>query len=88
MDGSELVRMIGMISAITLPFWNIPLILRIQQRKSSRDISLAWALGVWVCLVGMLPSGLSSTDGIFRIFTVINLIFFSAVVFQVLRFRR
>ena len=70
-----------------LPFWNIPLIWRIQQRKSSRDISPAWALGVWVCLAGMLPSGLASQDPIFKIFTVINLALFSAVVFQVVRFR-
>lgn len=88
MTPPELVRLLGMVSAVGLPFWNIPLIWRIQQRKSSDDISPAWALGVWVCLVGMLPSGLASPDAVFKIFTVVNVGLFSAVVFQVLRFRR
>lgn len=84
----ELVQLLGMVSAVGLPFWNIPLIWRIQQRKSSGDISPAWALGVWVCLAGMLPSGLASPDAVFKVFTVVNLGLFSAVVFQVFRFRR
>ena len=88
MTSSELVRWVGMVSAVTLPFWNIPLVWRIQKTRSSRDISLAWALGIWFCLVGMLPSGLLSADAIFKIFSVINLLFFSAVLFQVVRFRR
>ena len=83
----ELSRMIGMISAVALPFCNLPLSLRIQQRRSSYDISLAWAVGVWLCLLGMLPSGLASHDPVFRIFTVFNLVLFSAVLVQVLRFR-
>ena len=87
MSLSELVQVIGMVSAVALPFFNIPLILRIQERKSSSDISMVWAIGVLVCLVGMLPSGLASADRVFRVFTVINLILFSAVVVQVLRFR-
>lgn len=88
MTSPELVRLLGMISAVALPFWNIPLIWRIQRRKSSEDISPAWALGVWVCLLGMLPSGLVSPDAVFKIFTVVNLGLFSLVVVQVLRFRR
>lgn len=88
MTPPELVHLLGMVSAVALPFWNIPLVWRIQKRKSSRDISLAWALGVWVCLAGMLPSGLASSDAVFKVFSVINLLFFSSVLFQVLRFRR
>ncbi|MBI3323335.1 MAG: hypothetical protein HYZ95_02595 [Candidatus Omnitrophica bacterium] len=82
-----MIELVGMVGAILLPFWNIPLILRIQHRKSSRDISLGWALGVFACLVAMLPAGLRSADPIFRAFTVINLGFFTAVVVQVLRYR-
>ncbi len=81
------MKTIGLIAAIVLPFWNIPLIWHIQKRKSSRDISLAWALGVFVCLAAMLPCGICSTDFVFKSFSVINLIFFSAVVIQVLRYR-
>ncbi len=87
MTSSDLVQAVGMVSAVVLPFWNIPLIWRIQRRRSADDLSPAWALGIWVCLIGMLPSGLASPDGVFKVFTVVNLVFFSAVVFQVLRFR-
>ena len=82
-----MIEKIGLLAAVTLPFWNIPLIIRIGRRKSSKDVSLAWAIGVWVCLVGMLPSGVRSPDAIFRIFTVINLAFFTGVLVQVLRYR-
>ncbi len=81
-----MIEMVGMIAAVVLPFWNIPLVVRIQHRRSSDDISLAWALGVLVCLLGMLPSGLRSPDPVFRAFTVVNLSLFSAVVVQVLRY--
>jgi len=82
-----MIETLGMIAAVTLPFFNIPLILRIRRRKSSRDISLAWALGVFGCLAVMLPAGLRSEDLVFRVFAVVNLGFFSAVVVQVLRYR-
>ena len=82
-----MIEKIGWIAAVALPLWNIPLIVRIGQRKSSKDISLAWALGVFGCLVAMLPSGLISADPVFKTFTVVNLILFSAVVIQVLRYR-
>ncbi len=82
-----MIEKIGWIAAVALPLWNIPLIVRIRQRKSSKDISLAWALGVFGCLVAMLPSGLISADPVFKTFTVVNLILFSAVVIQVLRYR-
>ncbi len=78
---------LGMVAAIVLPFWNIPLILTIQRRKSSKDISLSWALGVFTCLVLMLPSGLESSDPVFKVFCIVNVVLFSAVVVQVFRFR-
>ncbi len=82
------VTLLGMLAAIVLPFWNIPLILRIRQRKSSHDMSLWWTFGVWGCLLLMLPSGLASPDPVFRVFAVVNLVLFSAVVVQILRYRR
>ena len=80
--------MLGMMAAIAMPLWNIPLILRLQRRRSSQDVSLAWALGVWVCMWLMLPSGVTSPDRVFRMFTIVNMVLFSAVVVQVVRFRR
>ena len=82
-----MIETLGGIAAVVLPLWNIPLILRIGRRKSSSDLSIAWAVGVWVCLVAMLPAGLVSPDPVFKVFTIANLAIFSAVVVQVLRYR-
>ncbi len=85
---TEFVSGLGLVAACVLPLWNIPLMLRIERRKSSQDVGLAWACGVWGCLVAMLPAGLASPDRIFRAFTVMNVVLFTGVVVQVLRYRR
>ncbi|MBI3996178.1 MAG: hypothetical protein HY352_00820 [Candidatus Omnitrophica bacterium] len=82
-----MVKTIGLIAAVAMPLWNIPLILKLEQRKSSKDISVAWAVGVWVCIVLMVPAGLTSADAVFRAFTVVNTILFTAVAIQVVRYR-
>lgn len=87
MTAGGFFQLLGMVSAIALPLFNIPLIWRIQKRKSSGDLSPIWAWGIWLCLVGMLPSGLASADPVFRIFTIVNLALFSVVLVQVLRFQ-
>jgi hypothetical protein len=78
---------IALIAAVTLPFWNIPLIWRIVERKSSQDISLAWCLGVFVCILAMAPQGLTSTDKIWRLFNIANLFWFSLVTITVIYYR-
>ena len=83
----NLVQVIGWAAAVAMPFWNIPLILKIGRRKSSKDISLSWALGVFACILLMLPSALASPDAIFRAFGIANAVLFTAVVIQVLRYR-
>ena len=75
----EIFETIGMVAAVVLPLWNIPLIMRIIKRKSSRDISLWWALGVWVCFLFMAPSGFASADPVWRIFNITNMILFTLV---------
>lgn len=82
-----MIETIGMIAAIILPLWNIPLILRIERRRSSDDISILWAVGVFVCLLLMLPSGLTSADRVFKAFSIVNIVLFGAVVVQVIRYR-
>jgi uncharacterized protein with PQ loop repeat len=84
MDG--VIRAIGLVAAVTLPLWNLPLIARIERRKSSEDISLAWALGVLISLLAMFPSALRSSDIVFKAFSIVNLALFGAVVVQVLRY--
>ena len=79
---------VGMIAAAGMPLWNIPLILHMERRKSSADISLAWVLGVWACILLMSPAAVHSADPAFRAFGWMNLVLFTAVVAQVLRFRR
>ena len=79
---------VALIAAIILPLWNIPLIIRIIKRKSSDDISLHWALGVWVCFLLMAPDGLRSEDPVWRVFNIVNLIMFSLVVITVLAYRK
>ena len=79
---------IAFIAAIVLPFWNIPLIVRVIRRRSSRDISIFWALGVWVCFLLMAPEAFRSPDPVWRAFNIVNLILFSAVVAVVLLYRK
>lgn len=81
-----MIKIIGLIAAVMLPIWNIPLIYRIGKRKSSQDVSLYWAFGVWICMILMLPSAFVSTDIVYKVFSVSNILFFSIVVFQVVRF--
>lgn len=82
-----MIRLVGLVAGIVLPFWNIPLIVKIQRRKSSKDISLPWALGIFSCIILMLPAALVSPDAVFKWFSIINVAMFSVVVIQVLRYR-
>lgn len=84
----KIVHFIGLIAAVAMPLWNIPLILRIWKRRSSADISVAWVVGVWACIVLMLPSALLSNDFVFRAFGVVNTVFFTAVLIVVLMHRK
>ena len=82
------IETLGLIAAIVMPLWNIPLILRVIQRRSSQDISLWWAVGVWVCILLMAPAGIRSQDIVWRAFNITNMIFFTAVVVVTLRYRK
>lgn len=83
-----MIQTFGLVAAVILPLWNIPLIVRIVQRKSSKDISLWWALGVWCSLIVMAPSGFTSQDIVWKVFNITNLILFSAVVLFTLMYHR
>ena len=83
-----LLQKIALIGSIVLPFWNIPLILHIVKRKSSRDVSLPWAWGVWGCLALMFPSGILSHDPVWKIFNVTNFVLFSVVLMTILFYRK
>ncbi|HXV27620.1 MAG TPA: hypothetical protein VD913_01505 [bacterium] len=89
MKGMEpMIHDIALITAIILPLWNIPLIMRVIKRKSSADISLMWAVGVWTCLALMAPSAFVSHDRVWKVFSIVNLFFFSTVLLTVLIYRK
>ena len=70
-----MIDKIALVASIILPLWNIPLILRIIKRRSSEDISVFWAVGVWICLLGILPSGLKSDFLVWKAFAIGNFLF-------------
>jgi|GEM_PF-344367 len=82
-----MIMKLGMISAVLMPLFDIPLIWRIIQRKSSEDISLVWTFGIWICILGMLPSSLISADPILKAFAIVNTILFTAVVVAVVMYQ-
>ena len=82
-----LIDTIGLTASVILPLWNIPLIVRIVKRKSSKDVSLWWVFGVWGCLVFMAPSGFTSSDIVWKTFNIVNLVFFTCVLISVVKYR-
>jgi len=84
----DIIAKISFIAAIVLPFWNLPLIIRVIKRRSSKDISLWWALGVWICFLLMLPEGLTTEEAVFKAFTISNFILFTITVAIVVIFHR
>ena len=83
-----MITILGVLAAIVLPLFNISLMLRIRRRKSSNDISIVWAIGVFSCVLLMLPSAILSKDLVFKLFEVMNVILFSGVVYHVLKYRK
>ncbi|MBF0570875.1 MAG: hypothetical protein HQL12_03285 [Candidatus Omnitrophica bacterium] len=84
----NILKNIGLVAAIVMPLFNIPLIVRIIRRHSSADISTSWVMGVWVCALLMAPSGFTSKDLVWRCYNIVNLVLFSGVVIAVWRYRK
>jgi len=82
-----MMEYIGAFAGFIMPFFNIPLIMRLWQRKRSDDVSLTWAGGVWACIVLMTPAALKSSDLAFRLFGYTNALFFTVVVFFIFYYR-
>jgi len=81
------IQKVGIVAAIVMPFFNIPMILHLLKHKSSKEISITWIVGVWVCTALMTPRALQSADMAFRAFGIVNIFFFSIVTFLVLKYR-
>jgi hypothetical protein len=82
----KVIQTIGMLSGLIMPVFNVPLIMRIVHRRSSGDISLIWVIGVWICVMAMLPASLQSSDPVLFLFGIANFLFFTAVSLTVLYF--
>lgn len=78
---------LGTAAALIMPLFNIPMIIRLLQRKRSDDISLFWTGGVWLCTVLMTPRAIGSADIAFKLFGLTNIVFFSAVAFLIFYYR-
>ncbi len=83
-----LIEQVGLVASIGLPLWNIPLIIRIVQRRSSADLSMIWVMGVWVCSLLMVPSGFMSKDIVWRSFSIVNAVLFTGVVIAAFKYRK
>lgn len=81
-------RDLGLVASIALPLFNIPLMMRMYQRKSSADLSLIWVTGVFLCIVAMVPAAWGSPDIIFKVYQVINVTFFAGVTFLAFYYRK
>ncbi len=88
MDLSEAIKIVGISASVVLPLFNIPLILKIRKRGSSKDYSLTWTFGIMGCTLLMMPSVMLTPDIVFKAFGIINLVTFSTVVFYVLKYHR
>ena len=84
----KVIETVGMVAGITLPLFNIPLILKIIKRQSSQDISICWVLGVWVCILLMAPSGFTSDDIVWKTYNYANVVLFSFVAIVTLKYRK
>jgi len=82
------VKTIGFWAAVILPLWDIPLIVRVVRRKSSQDISLIWAVGIWVAAVLMAPSAFIKADRIAIGFNVMNVVMLTGVLIVTIKYRK
>lgn len=78
---------IGMVAGLILPLFNLPLVFKIYRTKSAKDFSLIWGVGIWICLLLMLPQVILTPDLSFRVFGLANFAFFTLVLIAVLRYR-
>jgi len=81
------IEMLALVASVVMPLFNIPLIVRILQRKSSADLSLGWLWGVWTSMLLMLPWAFVTTDTVLRVFSIVNFVLFSGVAYAVMKYR-
>jgi len=83
-----MLKTVGFWAGVALPLWDIPLIVRVVQRKSSQDISLAWALGIWISSIFMTPPAFILGNKIAMGFDIMNVTMLTAVVVVTIKYRK
>jgi uncharacterized protein with PQ loop repeat len=78
---------LALVASVVMPLWNIPLIVKVFNRKSSDDLSLFWLWGVWSCMLLMLPWAMVTHELVLKVFSFVNFILFSGVVVAVMKHR-
>ena len=81
------LEILALVASVVMPIWNIPLIVKILQRRSSHDLSLSWLWGVWGCMLLMVPWAFVTRDIVLKAFSFVNFILFSGVVVVVMKYR-
>ena len=81
-------KTVGFWAAVILPLWDIPLMVHVIKRKSSEDISLGWAFGLWLSSVLMAPSSFLAGDRVAMGFNVVNVIVLTGVLIVVFKYRK
>ena len=79
---------IGLWAGIMLPLWDIPLIVRIIQRKSAADISLYWIWGLWLTSILMAPSSFVVGNKLAMAFNIVNVTTLTVVLIFVLKYHK
>jgi uncharacterized protein with PQ loop repeat len=79
---------IGFWASIALPLWDIPLMVRVIRRRSSQDISMSWAFGIWATAVMLAPSAFISGDKMAIAFNIANVIMLTGVLIVVFKYRK
>ena len=79
---------VGFWAAVMLPLFDIPLIVHIIKRKSSADISILWAVGLWSSSVLMAPSAFLHGDKVAIGFNIVNVVMLTCVLIAVLVYRK
>ena len=81
------LEMLALVASVVMPLWNIPLVVKIVQRKSSGDLSLAWLWGVWLCMLLMVPWAIVTREMVLKVFSLVNFVLFSSVVLVGVKYR-
>jgi uncharacterized protein with PQ loop repeat len=81
-------KTVGFWAGVMLPLWDIPLIVRVVKRKSSEDISLIWAVGLWITSVMMTPNAFITGDKLAMGFDTMNVLMVTVVMIVTIKYRK